>query len=133
MDIGYTLAPPHLAFAGAPADGSHRRPAVILCLAVAAITVALLPFAAASGPVLPGFILINQTALVVAYGLSAWVLFAQFRRSRSVALLLIAGGTLYTAAIVAGSYWVPGWWGRDRGAGLRMAGAKTGSEVADRL
>ena len=101
MDIGYTLAPPHLAFAGAPADGSHRRPAVILCLVVAAITVALLPFAAASGPVLPGFILINQTALVAAYGLSAWVLFAQFRRSRSVALLLIAGGTLYTAAIVA--------------------------------
>ena len=101
MDLGYTLAPPHLAFAGAPADGSHRRPAVILCLAVAAITVALLPFAAASGPVLPGFILINQTALVAAYGLSAWVLFAQFRRSRSVALLLIAGGTLYTAAIVA--------------------------------
>ena len=101
MDIGYTLAPPHLQFAGAPADSHHRRPASILCLAVAAITVGLLPFAASTGPVLPGFILINQTALVVAYGLSAWVLFAQFRRSRSVALLLIAGGTLYTAAIVA--------------------------------
>ena len=101
MDIGYTPAPSHLAFAGVLADGRHRRPAVILCLVVAAITVALLPFAAAPGPVLPGFILINQTALVAAYGLSAWVLFAQFRRSRSVALLLIAGGTIYTAAIVA--------------------------------
>ena len=74
---------------------------MILSLAVAAITVALLPFAAAPGPVLPGFMLVNQTALVAAYGLSAWVLFAQFRRSRSFPLLLVAGGTLYTAAIVA--------------------------------
>ena len=101
MDLGYTVAPPHLEFAGAPADRSHRRPAGILCLAMAAITVALLPFAAAPGPVLPCFILINQTALVAAYGLGAWVLFAQFRRSRSVALLLMAGGTLFTAAIIA--------------------------------
>lgn len=101
MDLGYTVAPSSLQFAGALADKSHRRPAAVLCLAMAAITVALLPFATTPGPVLPGFILINQTALVAAYGLSAWVLFAQFRRSRSVALLLMAGGTLYTAAIVA--------------------------------
>ncbi|RYF12035.1 MAG: response regulator [Deltaproteobacteria bacterium] len=100
MDIGYTSTRPTLAFAGAPAERRRRQPAVILCSAFAAITVALLPFAAASGPVLPGFILINQTALVAAYGLSAWVLFAQFRRSRSVPLLLIAAGTLYTAVIV---------------------------------
>lgn len=64
-------------------------------------TVCLLPIASWPGPVLPGFIPVNQTALVSAYGLSAWVLFAQFRRARSLPLLLIAGGTLYTAAIVA--------------------------------
>ncbi len=100
MDIGYTPNRSALGFAGTPAESSQRWPAVILCNAFAAITVALLPFANVSGPVLPGFILINQTALVAAYGLSAWVLFAQFSQTRSVPLLLIAGGTLFTAAIV---------------------------------
>ncbi len=72
-----------------------------LCLLAVAATACLLPVAARPGPVLPGFVLINQTGLIVAYALSAWVLFSQFRRARSLPLLLIAGGTLYTAAIVA--------------------------------
>jgi signal transduction histidine kinase len=48
----------------------------------------------------PGLRPHQPNALVIAYALSAWVLFAQFRRGRSVPLLLAAGGTLYTAAIV---------------------------------
>ena len=72
-----------------------------LCLLALAATVCLLPVAARPGPVLPGFVLINQTGLIVAYALSAWVLFSQFRRARSLPLLLIAGGTLYTAAVVS--------------------------------
>ena len=63
-------------------------------------TFCLLPVAALPGPASPGFLPINQTALVVAYALSAWVLFAQFRRGGSVPLLLAAGGTLFTAAVV---------------------------------
>ena len=77
-----------------------KRAALWLCTLAALTTACLLPFASRPGPVLPGFVLINQTALVSAYGLGAWVLFAQFRRVRSLPLLLIAGGTLYTAAIV---------------------------------
>ena len=82
-----------------PVRGSQRA-ALWLCLLAVVATACLLPIAAWVGPNLPGFVLINQTALVCAYGLSAWVLFAQFQRARSLALLLIAGGTLYTAAIV---------------------------------
>jgi signal transduction histidine kinase/CheY-like chemotaxis protein len=54
-----------------------------------------------AGPVMPGFLLVNQTALIAAYGLSAWVLFEQFRRGRSLPLLLAGAGTLFTAAIVS--------------------------------
>jgi signal transduction histidine kinase/CheY-like chemotaxis protein len=74
--------------------------ALLLCGGAALATLCLLPAAFSAGPALPGFLLINQTALLVAYSLSAWVLFAQFRRDRSLKLLLIAGGTLYTAIIV---------------------------------
>jgi hypothetical protein len=47
-----------------------------------------------------GFILINQTALLIAYALSAWVLFRQFNRSGSLSICLLAGGALYTTAII---------------------------------
>jgi hypothetical protein len=88
-----------------PADRQQQRAAALLCLATAVATLCLLPFAASpgpaiTGPAITGFVLINQTALVIAYALSAWVLFAQFRRGHSVPLLLAAGGTLFTAAIV---------------------------------
>ena len=83
-------------------SAGHAQARIALALvAIAAIaTIAALPFAHLIWTELPGFILINQTALVIAYGLSAWVLFAQFRRGRTVPLLLAAAGTLYTAFIV---------------------------------
>jgi signal transduction histidine kinase/CheY-like chemotaxis protein len=86
--------------ASAAADRGQVRAAAILVSVAAAVTACLLPFADLRWTGLPGFVLINQTALLVTYGLAAWVLFAQFRRGRSLPLLLAAAGTLYTAAIV---------------------------------
>ena len=83
-----------------PPERAQRRAAWALCAFAAVMTLCLLPVAAFPGPVLPGFVLINQTALIAAYSLSAWTLFAQFRRARSLPLLLVASGTRYTAAIV---------------------------------
>ncbi|WP_426954478.1 MASE4 domain-containing protein [Muricoccus radiodurans] len=79
---------------------TQRRAATILLAATGVATLLLLPFADHVSPVFPGFVLINQTALVIAHALSALVLFAQFRRGGAMPLLLAAGGTLYTAAIV---------------------------------
>ena len=78
----------------------QRRVARVLCLVAGLATAAMLPLAGHVGPVMPGFGMVDQSALVLAYALSAWVLLAQFRRDRSLPLLLVAGGTLYTAAIV---------------------------------
>ncbi|MBP0495960.1 MASE4 domain-containing protein [Pararoseomonas indoligenes] len=86
--------------AGTPAMRGQRLAAGCLCLLAVVATVFLLPFADVAGPAIPGFMLVHQTSLVIAYGLSAWVLFAQFRRAPAMPLLLIAAGTLYTAAIV---------------------------------
>ena len=95
---------PAITFAGVAADTpaatAQRRAVAVLCAIAAAFTLCLLPSAGRPGPVFPGFVLIDQTALVAAYALSAWVLFAQFRRDRSLPLLLLGAGTLYTACIV---------------------------------
>ena len=57
--------------------------------------------------------------------------FRQFRpRSGRNGLNLVR---CFHSPYLEGSYWVLGWWSRDRGAGLRAAGAKAGSGVADRL
>jgi signal transduction histidine kinase len=87
--------------ASQPAERSQRFAAAATCAVAVVLTAALLPFASRPGPALPGFILINQTALFIAYGLGAWVLFRQFRRGRSLAVCLLAGGGLYTTAIIA--------------------------------
>ena len=90
MDTGTWAGLRPATVATEPPTRGPKRAALGLCLLTVAATACLLPIAARPGPVLPGFVLINQTALVTAYALSAWVLFVQFQRARSLPLLLIA-------------------------------------------
>ena len=78
-----------------------RHAAIGTVLAALAATSALLPFAARPGPLMPGFLLLDETALFVAYAVATWMLFAQFRRDRATALLIAAAGTLFSASTVA--------------------------------
>ena len=50
---------------------------------------------------MPGFIIVTGAALSVLYAAATWILFAQYLRSRLVTLLIAAGGTFFTTAIVA--------------------------------
>ncbi|MFL1462015.1 MASE4 domain-containing protein [Roseococcus sp. DSY-14] len=84
-----------------PAGTGQRNAALALCLAAAAVALALLPLAARPGPPMPGFMLVHQTALVLAHGLAAGLLFSQFRQGRRLALALAGACQLYTTAIVA--------------------------------
>ncbi|HWK48105.1 MAG TPA: MASE4 domain-containing protein [Stellaceae bacterium] len=86
--------------ASVPAETAQYRIAAIILLLFALATAALLPMAADRLPPIPGFVAMYQTALIVAYAVSAFLLFAQFHRSRSVPVLIVGGGCLYTAAIV---------------------------------
>ena len=86
--------------ASEPAGRPQFLVASTICAMAVVLTIALLPFASLPGPEMPGFILINQTALLITYGLSAWVLFGQFRRSGSLPVCLVAGGALFTTMIV---------------------------------
>ena len=86
--------------ASEPASRNQRIGALMMTAVAVAAASLLLPYAAHAGPVFPGFLLLNQTALLMAYTLSGWVLYAQFMRSRSLSLLLAATGSLFTAGIM---------------------------------
>ena len=90
-----------LTLATEPASRGQWAAAIVTTGLALAATMVLLPYAALPGPVIPGFLIMNQTALLIAYGLGSWVLYAQFRRGRSLSLLLAATASLFTAGIMA--------------------------------
>jgi signal transduction histidine kinase len=72
-----------------------------LCIILTAVTISLLPFASRQMPNIPGFLILNQALLVLVYGITTWLLLAQYDRTRSLALLVLAAGSLYTSLAVA--------------------------------
>jgi signal transduction histidine kinase/CheY-like chemotaxis protein len=80
----------------------HQRFVVAgLCAILTVVTIALLPFAETPMPHIPGFLILNQALLVLVYGLTSWLLLAQYDRIRAPSLLVLAAGSLYTTLIVA--------------------------------
>ena len=96
-----TSAPAEATLATTPAGTAQRRLAALVCLVFAAATVALVPVAALPMAPMPGFVPAYQAALIAVYAVTTYLFFAQYRRTRSVPLLLLATGSLYTTLIVS--------------------------------
>jgi len=64
------------------------------------VSASLLPVSATAMFPIPGFVAISQTGLLVMYGFTTSLFFAQYRSTGSVPLLLLAAGTLYTTLAV---------------------------------
>jgi PAS domain S-box-containing protein len=79
----------------------QRLAAGIVCLAFTLGTLALLPVAGRALPPMPGFVASYQSALIVVYAVTTALFFAQFSRTRSVPLLLLATGSLFTTLMVS--------------------------------
>ena len=88
-------------FATKSASGRSRRWGAAVCVTIAAATVAMLPVVAQPIPAMPGFIALNQATLLLVYGLTTWLFLAQYRRTRSVPLLVLGAGALFTTLMVA--------------------------------
>ena len=84
-----------------PAERHDRRLAIAVVAASVAIFVAAVPFAKVQLPPVGAFIPIYESALVINDLITAVLLFGQYRILRSRALLLLAGGYLFTAFIAA--------------------------------
>ena len=88
-----------LSLATVPATGAERRLALGVILASLAVFAALAPFARLPLAQVPAFLPVYQSALVVFGLITAVLLFGQFRILRSRALLALAGGYLFSAAM----------------------------------
>jgi signal transduction histidine kinase len=95
--VNIMVADPPLTLASEPASRRQRALAGVTTGCMLAATLMLLPFASQPGPAFPGFLMLNQMALFMAYALGAWVLYVQFHRGRSLSLLLSAAASLFTA------------------------------------
>jgi signal transduction histidine kinase/CheY-like chemotaxis protein len=74
--------------------------AAAACAAFAIATAYLLPQVTAPAIAGAGFLAVNQSMLIVVYGLTTFLLFAQYGRARSPGLLALAAGNLFTTIIV---------------------------------
>ena len=88
-------------FANDFAGSGQRRVAACVCVAATLGFVAVLPKISAPMPTIPGFLALNQSALVFVYGLTTWLLLAQYRRSGCPSLLVLGAGLFYTTLIVS--------------------------------
>jgi PAS domain S-box-containing protein len=82
-----------------PAASRDRRLAVIVIILSALVFGAAAPFAQVQLPAVPVFVASYQSALAINDLITAVLLMAQFAMLRSRALLLLASGYLFTAAI----------------------------------
>ena len=80
---------------------SQRRFAVAVAAAFGLLTLALLPIVADPVRAMPGFVPSYQAALTTVYAVTTYLFFAQYRRTRSVPLLVLAAGSLFTTLVVA--------------------------------
>jgi signal transduction histidine kinase len=95
-----SLDPVLLTLATAKAGKIQRRLAGLICFAFGLVTLALLPIVSRAIPPMPGFVPVYQSALIVVYGLTTYLFFVQYRRTRSASLLVLGAGSLYVTLIV---------------------------------
>ena len=86
--------------ATAATSRGQRVFALAVAAAFTAITGWLVPSAAQPMAPMPGFVASYQSALIAVYAVTTALFFAQYRRTRSVPLLVLGAGSLYTTLIV---------------------------------
>ena len=108
--------------ANIPPTHAQRRTARAFLLALLLILLGTWPFAAIKLPEINAFVPTLAAALFVSDSVTAALLFAQFSILRQWALLVIAGGYLFSALIVvAHALTFPGAFTPKRSLGLRFA------------
>lgn len=86
------------------ATTGQRRSASLICLLIALVTAALIPASSAKLPHIPAFLPAYQTILITAYLITAYLVFGFYRANRSVSLLYLCAGCIYTAVILAAQF-----------------------------
>ena len=78
----------------------QRKRALWFSLAVGLLTIALIPVSAIERINFPEFLAAYQTAIIAAYLIAAYLLFALYRASHTLSLLYLSGGCLYAGVVL---------------------------------
>ncbi|OGB23703.1 MAG: hypothetical protein A3I66_15635 [Burkholderiales bacterium RIFCSPLOWO2_02_FULL_57_36] len=78
----------------------QRKRAYVTCLLIALVTAALIPASTMTLPHIPAFLPTYQTVLITAYLITSYLIFGFYQASRSVSLLYLCAGCIYTAVIL---------------------------------
>jgi PAS domain S-box-containing protein len=88
------------ALAGAPPGRRQKTVAVAISVALAITLAAAIPFARTSLPRVDAFVPAYESALAITYFITAVLLFGQYVRARSLAVLILACGYLFNTLII---------------------------------
>ncbi|WP_305823965.1 MASE4 domain-containing protein [Massilia brevitalea] len=99
----------HTTLGSAPALLPFQRYAALTALAIAVLTLALMPIAADKWPAIPAFLPAYQSTIIVAYTVAAYLLYGYFKQTRTHAVLYLWSGSVYTGLILLAQFLsVPG-------------------------
>jgi diguanylate cyclase (GGDEF)-like protein len=87
-----------------PASEGQKMKALLICGGVAFLTASVGAIAGNQWPKVAAFLPAYQTSLIIAYIVTGYLIFAQYKVTRSVALLYLSGGCFYTAAILLAQF-----------------------------
>ena len=87
---------------GGDAGSRNHRRAVSVGGVLLAAFVMTAPFARVPWAAVPGFVSAHDTAVIVLQSITAWLVYALYRRTGSVALLALLSGYTFTPIVVAG-------------------------------
>ena len=82
------------------ASPKQKKRAVVICGMIALLTGLFVPVASEHWPRIVAFLPAYQTVVIIAYAITGYLVFAQYRVCHSLALLYLSGGCFYTSAIL---------------------------------
>lgn len=83
-----------------PASPRQRLIAIGITVALVLITAVLMPLAQTQLAKVPAFLPTYQTAVILTYLVTAYLMYGHFKASSSEALLHLSAGCLYTAGVL---------------------------------
>jgi diguanylate cyclase (GGDEF)-like protein len=86
------------------ATESQKMRAILICGGIAFLTASFASTAAGQWPRVLAFLPTYQSIIIFAYVVTGYLIFAQYRVTRSLALLYLSGGCIYTAAILLAQF-----------------------------
>ena len=78
----------------------QRKRALLFCLAVGVMTIALIPISGIQLANFPDFLAAHQTAIIAAYFIAAYLIFAFYRANHSLSSLYLCCGCLYSGVVL---------------------------------